>query len=128
LLQPLIDNNEADLWDSDNIKELTLVDKVKFMFRDPCFCWLTAASFFRFFGGYSLGFLSPTFFEKMYPDNNSDYAYMNTIIVTGGGLPACLIGGWLSDNMEEKYPTIKAMISGYGALIAIPFIAFTYLI
>lgn len=96
------------------------------MFKNKCYLYLSIASFFRFFGGYSLGFISATFYETRYPDNVSDYAYMNSVIVIGGGLPACMIGGWMSDNLEKRFPTIKGQISGVGALAAIPFIIFTY--
>lgn len=53
-------NEEIDLW-----------TKLKLLFMNKCFAYLTIASFFRFFGGYSLGFLSATFFLHRYPDNDA---------------------------------------------------------
>lgn len=44
----------------------------------------------------------------------------------GGGLPASFIGGYISDIYEVKYPKIKCYISGFGALMAIPFILITF--
>jgi len=35
---------------------------------NSCFLYLLAAGFCRFFGGYSLGFISGPFFEKRFPD------------------------------------------------------------
>lgn len=80
----------------------------------------------RFFGGYSLGFLSAKFFEDRYPEYTSQFSIMNAVIVIGGGLPASILGGWLSDRYEAKYGAIKGLISGVGALAAIPFIAIAY--
>ena len=51
---------------------------------------------------------------------------MNAIVVIGGGLPASMLGGWLSDKYEEKFSSIKGLIAGIGALFAIPFIVITY--
>lgn len=89
---------------------------------------MAIASFFRFFGGYSLGFLSATFFIHKYPDNNTQYGYMASVIVIGAGVPASFIGGYLSDKFEDRMPMVKGMISGLGALAAVPFIIITYII
>ena len=51
---------------------------------------------------------------------------MNAVIVIGGGLPASMLGGWMSDAWEERYPNIKGLISGVGALVSAPFIAIAY--
>jgi MFS family permease len=52
-------------------ESISFVKKCQLLFSNKCFLYLTIASFFRFFGGYSLGFLSATFFEHEYPDNNT---------------------------------------------------------
>jgi MFS family permease len=97
------------------------------LFKNRCFLFLTIASFFRFLGGYSLGFLSATFFIHKYPGNENQYAYMSSVIVIGGGLPSSFVGGYLSDRLERRFPNIKGLISGVGALLACPFIFFTYI-
>jgi hypothetical protein len=89
---------------------------------------LVIAGFFRFFGGYALGFLSATFYENRYPDNTNEYAIMNSVIVIGGGLPASMLGGYLGDKLEYKYPQVKGLISGLGALAATPFIALAFFV
>ena len=86
------------------------------------------ASFFRFFGGYSLGFLGSTFFDFRYPDNINQYSYMNTVIVVGGGLPASFLGGYLADKLEDRHPNVKGLIAGLGALAATPFIIITFIV
>lgn len=53
---------------------------------------------------------------------------MNAAIVIGGGLSASLVGGWMSDTLEYKYPMIKGIIAGGGALAAMPFIFLTYIV
>lgn len=87
---------------------------------------LLLAGFFRFFGGYSLGFLTAEFFENRYPDYNTQFSIMNAVIVIGGGLPASIIGGLLSDKCEKRVGNIKGLIAGCGALIAVPFICISY--
>ena len=80
----------------------------------------------RFFGGYSLGFLSASFFETRYPEYTNEFAYMNAIVVIGGGLPASMLGGYLSDKYEDRYGSVKGLIAGLGALTAVPFIVIAY--
>lgn len=46
-----------------------LTKKLKILFSNKCYVYLVIASFFRFFGGYALGFLGSTFFDFRYPDN-----------------------------------------------------------
>ena len=51
---------------------------------------------------------------------------MNTVIVVGGGLPASMLGGYLSDRLEGTYGSVKGLIAGLGALTAVPFILISY--
>jgi hypothetical protein len=53
---------------------------------------------------------------------------MNTVIVVGGGLPASFLGGYLADKLEHKYPNVKGLIAGLGALAATPFIVVTFIV
>ena len=99
---------------------------MRILFSNSCFLYLVAAGFCRFFGGYSLGFLSGPFFEKRYPDYTTQFAYMNAVVVVGGGLPAVMLGGWLSDKFEDRFGSIKGLIAGVGALVSAPFIVIAY--
>lgn len=99
---------------------------MKVLWKNTCFLYLVAAGALRFFGGYSLGFLSGNFFEKRYPDNANQFAYMNAVVVIGGGLPASMLGGYLSDRFESRYGSVKGLIAGLGALAAVPFIFIAY--
>lgn len=124
------DEYDDDLRDSFFFTEekLSLWEKTKFLFKNKCYVYLVIASGFRFFGGYALGFLSATFFDNRYPEHQLQYSYMSSVIVIGGGLPASMLGGYLSDKYEKKYPNIKGLISGGGALAATPFIVISYII
>ena len=93
-----------------------------------CFIYLVIASFFRFWGGYALGFSGATFFDHRYPFKNQEFATMNAVIIIGGGLSASMVGGTLSDKLEDRVPMIKGLVSGGGALLATPFIFFTFIV
>ena len=99
---------------------------MKILWSNSCFMYLIAAGALRFFGGYSLGFLSGPFFEKRFPEHTTQFSYMNAVVVIGGGLPASFLGGYLSDKLEARVGSIKGLIAGLGALTAIPFIIVTY--
>lgn len=45
-----------------------------------------------------------------------------------GAVPSELIGGYICDKYEPKYPSIKGFISATGAFIGAIFIVFTFLI
>jgi len=49
--------------------------KLKFLFTNKCYVYLLCASFFRFWGGYSLGFLGSKYFNNVYPDYTTQYAW-----------------------------------------------------
>lgn len=100
--------------------------RIKILCSNSCFLYLVAAGFCRFFGGYSLGFLSGPFFEKRYPDYTQQFSIMNAVVVIGGGLPASMIGGWMSDKFEDRVGSVKGLIAGIGALVAVPFIVIAY--
>jgi len=106
--------------------DMSFCGRLKVLMSNSCFVYLTLAGALRFFGGYSLGFLSGGFFEERYPDNKDQFAYMNTVVVVGGGVPASFLGGYIGDRLEKKIGSIKGLISGVGALCAVPFIIIAY--
>ena len=52
-----VDTNVTTFW-----------GRMKILLNNSCFLYLILAGALRFFGGYSLGFLSGGFFEARYPD------------------------------------------------------------
>lgn len=89
---------------------------------------LLAATFFRFAGGYMLGFWARKYFSEMYPDSVNKFALSYFLILTFGSVPSELIGGFLTDRYEESYPRIKGHLSAGGALIASIFVYLTFII
>ena len=89
---------------------------------------MVLAGFFRFWAGYSLGFLTASFFEHRWPEHSTQYSFAGAFIIVGGGLPASVLGGFLSDKLESKVPSMKGLIAGVGALAATPFIFVAYII
>ena len=109
--------------------DMRFCSRIKVLLTNECFLYLIAAGFFRFFGGYSLGFLSGGFYEAKFPEysnGSSTYAIMNAVVVIGGGLPASMLGGYLSDKLEPRFGSVKGLIAGLGALTAVPFIVIAY--
>ena len=102
--------------------------RVCILCKNSCFLHLLAGGFFRFFGGYSLGFLSGPFFLDRFKDYENQFSVMNAVVVVGGGLPASMLGGWMSDKLESKVGSMKGLISGVGALVSAPFIFISYTI
>ena len=51
-----------------------------------------------------------------------------SFIIIGGGLPASMIGGYLSDKFEDRIGSMKGLIAGVGALSATPFIFIAYIV
>jgi len=51
-----------------------------------------------------------------------------SFIIIGGGLPASMIGGYLSDKFEDRFGSMKGLIAGVGALAATPFIFIAYVV
>jgi MFS family permease len=86
------------------------------------------AGFLRFMGGYSLGFWSKNYFQKVYPDYQIEYVFAYNVILFGGGVPSELIGGYLSDKYEPKIPGFKGILSATGAFLGAICIVFTFMI
>ena len=108
--------------------KLSLMAKIKVLISNQTFVLLLFASFFRFWAGYSLGLLSAHFFENRWPSEISNISITQAITIIGGGLPASIAGGYISDRFESTIPHIRGLISGLGALIAVPFIFITFII
>jgi len=53
---------------------------------------------------------------------------MASVTTVGGGITASMFGGYLGDALEDRIPMIKGIIAGGGALLALPFMIFTFFI
>jgi len=58
------------------------------------------AAFFRFAGGYSLGFWGNAYFNGVYPEYTSTFTVVYFLILMFGSVPSELIGGYICDKYE----------------------------
>ena len=83
---------------------------------------------FRFFGGYSIGFFSQSYFLQNYKAHKDEYSYINAIVISICGFTSAMVGGVLSDHYERKgYYKIKAYVCIFAGVAGIPTIALTTL-
>jgi len=80
--------------------ELTFGDKMKTIFTNKCYLYLLGAAFFRYLGGYSMGFWNATFFEGVYPSHTDAFSVGNAMVTVFGGMPSALLGGYIADRYE----------------------------
>jgi len=95
---------------------------------NKAYVFLLLAAFFRFAGGYSLGFFAKSYFSGVYPDNDGDFTIGYFLILLFGSVPSELIGGYVCDKYEPRYPAIKGNVSAAGAFLGSIFIILTFLI
>ena len=75
--------------------------------KNKAFLYYITASTLRFFGGFSIGFWSPPFFQAKYPNDKTHFAIANAFVAVVGGLTSSYFGGWVTDKYEDRYPKIK---------------------
>lgn len=85
-------------------------------------------TFFRFLGGYCIGFWGTNFFKLTYPSYEYEYAIGNFLVKLGGGMPATFIGGYVGDVLESKFLPIKGYVGAFGALFSCIFIVVIYIL
>ena len=51
-----------------------------------------------------------TYFTKNYPNDTNVYSVLNAFVVSVGGFISAMTGGILSDRLEDRVPTIKALV------------------
>lgn len=93
------------------------------IFVNPTCRWVVIAGSFRFFGGYAIGYYMPSYFGKIYPENETTYSVLNAFVVSCGGFISAYGGGLLSDKFESKTYMSKAYVCIIGSLLGVPTIA-----
>ena len=73
----------------------------------------------RFFGGYSLAFYKPTYFQSVYPAYDQQFSLINAIMASVLCFISALAGGLLSD-MYRVNKMSKACICIFSSLVAAP--------
>lgn len=115
-------------WRSEFHVELGIKEKFWLLVSNKAYMYLLAAAFFRFMGGYSLGYWAKNYFSGVYPDYENEFATAYFFILVLGGIPSELIGGYIGDKYEPTIPGIKGYLSAAGAFFASFFIVFTFIL
>jgi sugar phosphate permease len=128
-----VDESEVEFktkfkWKSEFLIELGMKEKLLLLLSNKAFMYLLAAAFFRFMGGYSLGYWAKNYFSGVYPENENEFATVYFFILVLGGIPSELIGGYIGDKYEPSIPGIKGYLSAAGAFLGSIFIVFTFIL
>jgi len=115
-------------WKSEFVRELTPAQKFSSLLSNKAFIYLLMAAFFRFAGGYSLGFWAKAYFSGVYPEHDHDFTIAYFLILLFGSVPSELIGGYICDKYEPQYPSVKGNVSAAGAFLGSICIIFTFLV
>jgi len=84
-------------------------------------------TFFRFIGGYVIGFWGENFFTSVFPAYQTEYSIGNFIVTCFGGMPSSFIGGWIGDRYEKRFNPIKGYVAAFGALISCIFVVLCFI-
>ena len=104
---PITKNQRSGNWKSKYTVELSLPHKLKMVMNNKAYRYLVIAAFFRFSGGYSLGYWAKSYFSGVYPEYQDQYAFFYFFILLAGGTVSELVGGFICDKYEPKHPAIK---------------------
>jgi len=112
---------EAKMEKKNPIK--AFIDNVGVVFTLPTSRNVLIASSLRNFGGMIVSSFLPVFFGRNFPGYKAEYAYLNALALSVGGLVASLAGGIMADKLEKKSYMSKAMICISGCILSVPLIA-----
>ena len=90
---------------------------MKELFSNPTCKWCAAGGFMRFFGGYSIGFFLPKYFNLIYPDYIKPYSYGNAAVVSLCGFASSILGGIVSDKYEKEGYLLTKMYICLGSAV-----------
>ena len=101
--------------------------------------YIFLASFFRFCSGLMIGVWAAPYYKQTFPDNASEYAVVNALIVGAMGMSSGILGGYIADRLGTWYretkegetatsiihdyfdeQTIRLLLPIFGSLFAIP--------
>jgi MFS family permease len=98
-------------------------EKVAMVFALPCARNTLIASALRNFGGMAVHSFLPVFFGKVFPAYKAQYAILNALALSVGGLVSSMAGGIIADKFEKKSKMTKALLCFWGTLLSVPLIA-----
>jgi MFS family permease len=113
-----------------NTLRILSIPRVRFIFL---------ASFFRFCSGLMIGVWAAPYYKQTFPDNVSEYAVVNALIVGAMGMSSGILGGYIADGLSTWFretkegdaatsiihdyfdeQTIRLLLPICGSLLAIP--------
>ncbi|KAL9185564.1 hypothetical protein ACHAXT_003341 [Thalassiosira profunda] len=122
--------------------ENSLVENTRRILSIPRARFIFLASFLRFCSGLMIGVWAAPFYKQAFPDNASEYAVVNALIVGALGMTSGILGGYIADGLgswiqEAKKEnaseglqsiamdyfdeqTIRLLLPIVGSLLAIP--------
>lgn len=66
---------------------------------------------------------APVFMVRSFPDYKRQYALLNAIALTTLGFSSSVLGGWICDRWEKRFPMIKSWVPIIGNFVAVPMVA-----
>lgn len=90
---------------------------MKEIVTNPTCRWVALGGFFRFYGGFTIGYYLPKYFNLIWGnDFTNAYSISNAFVVSIFGLCSALIGGWVGDIFEKRTVMAKAYICIFSAI------------
>lgn len=100
-------------------------DSYRTLFRTRSFVINTFATAAMTFAIGGLGFWTPAYLQYRGQPQSATIVFGGVIV--GAGLISTLVGGWLGDRLQPKFPGAYFLVSGAGMVLAFPlFVAMLY--
>lgn len=107
--------------------KMPVMDLLKYFWDTPALMMLTLATSVRNLPGYALGAWLPTFYERVFGLETTEFGLpVGAIVVVGGGLGS-IAGGYLADYYSRRSPRAKTNVIVITQVLAAPCIAGTLL-
>lgn len=102
------------------VEKAGFLDAFKEFAPKPTFWWLSIGAAMVAFVGYGLISFQAPFFQRVHGINVRDAAVLYGAPLSAVAAVGTFLGGFLSEKLEHRFPTIAAWLPGAGLLIAIP--------
>ena len=78
------------------------------IWRSPTSRNVTIAGIFNYIGGFAMMYYMPSFFQRVYPSFQAEFASINALSLSILGFVSALLGGLISDRFSRKNPLIMS--------------------
>ena len=93
---------------------------------NECTKYLLMGGFFRFFGGYTIVFFTPQFYQFVFQDYMSEFSISNALSTMILCFISVFAGGIISDKFNPSNPMIKTWVQVISSLASVPFVVLAY--